>query len=116
MKGIKFFGILAAASLLFSVSAFAQENNNRDENGNVVKGPYVTNPSVWDNAFIGVAGGINLLYDGGFNHGIGVATDLTLGKWFTPAIGLRAGWQGLNLSNRTPAHPFVISTAMSCGT
>lgn len=107
MKGIKFFGILAAASLLFSVSAFAQENNNRDENGNVVKGPYVTNPSVWDNAFIGVAGGINLLYDGGFNHGIGVATDLTLGKWFTPTIGLRAGWQGLNLSNRTPAHPFV---------
>ena len=43
MKGIKFFGVLAAASLLFSVSAFAQEDANRDENGKVVRGAYETN-------------------------------------------------------------------------
>ena len=44
MKGIKMIlGALAAASLLFSVNAFAQENANRDENGKIVRGAYETN-------------------------------------------------------------------------
>ena len=99
MKGIKMLmGALAAASLLFSVSAYAQENNNRDENGNVVRGAYETNKA-FDNFYISVAGGINATIAHELNPSswgnIGLATELNVGKWFTPAIGVRAGWQGL---------------------
>lgn len=103
MKGIKFFGILAAASLLFSVSAFAQENNNRDENGNVVKGPYVTNNSFWDNTFvnlgIGLNGGMNLENGGSVpfvQRDGGLAVDLGFGKWFTPTVGARLNYLGIS--------------------
>ena len=59
MKGIKtILGALAAASLLFSVNASAQENNNRDENGKVVRGAYETNKA-FDNTFISIAAGVN---------------------------------------------------------
>ena len=99
MKGIKIIlGALAAASLLFSVSANAQENGNRDQNGNVVRGAYETNKA-FDNIFIGVAGGVNSVMEqpgkpatwGNF----GLAAELNFGKWWTPAIGMRLGWQGL---------------------
>ena len=97
MKGIKMLiGALATASLLFSVNAFAQENANRDENGNVVRGAYETNKA-FDNIFIGVGAGVNSTFSFAKNpsiRGIGLATDITLGKWFTPAIGIRGGWHG----------------------
>ena len=38
MKGVKFLGILAFASIL-SFNAFAQEDNNRDADGSVARGP-----------------------------------------------------------------------------
>ena len=103
MKGIKFFGILAAASLLFSVSAFAQENNNKDENGNVVKGPYVTNNGFFNNTFltlgVGFNAGLNLENGGAIpfvqgNGGLGV--DLGFGKWFTPTVGARLNYHGIS--------------------
>ena len=99
MKGINIImGALAAASLLFSVSAYAQENNNRDENGDVVRGAYETNKA-FDNFYISVAGGINatLAIEGTPSTwgNIGLATEVNVGKWFTPSIGVRAGWQGL---------------------
>lgn len=46
----KVFSIVAIALMAMSV-AFAQENNNRDENGNIVRGPYLTN-EFGDNWFI----------------------------------------------------------------
>ncbi len=99
MKGIKvILGALAAASLLFSVNANAQENNNRDENGKVVRGSYETNKA-FDNTFIAIGAGVNTTVpsikatkDWG---GIGLAIDINAGKWFTPAIGARIGWKGL---------------------
>ncbi len=98
MKGIKFFGALAIASLLFSANAFAQENNNRDENGKVVRGAYETNKA-FDNTFIGIGAGVNSVVpsvrapkDWGK---IGLAADLNFGKWWTPAIGMRLGYHGL---------------------
>ena len=99
MKGIKILlGVLASASLLFSVSANAQENGNRDENGNVVRGAYETNKA-FDNIFIGVAGGVNsILAQPGKPASwgnIGVAADVNFGKWWTPAVGMRLGWHGL---------------------
>lgn len=98
MKKIKF--ILAAfAVAMLSLNAVAQENGNRDANGYVVKGPYLTNGG-GSNWFVGVGGG--------FNTSVGVAikpfTDFNVadkwtaeafvGKWFTPTIGVRAGYKG----------------------
>ena len=98
MKGIKIFGALAIASLLFSANAFAQENNNRDENGKIVRGAYETNKA-FDNTFIGIGAGINSVVPSitaPKNWGkIGLAADLNFGKWWTPAIGMRLGYHGL---------------------
>ena len=101
MKGIKtILGALAVASLfVFSSSAFAQENGNRDENGKVVRGAYETN-KFWDNWFIGVGAGINefMAKDAKVKWIGGIAIDANFGKWITPDLGLRLGWKGLNNS------------------
>ena len=95
MKAIKFIGILAAASFLFSFNAYAQEDANRGENGEVVRGPYVTN-GVFDNMFINLGAGVNSVAEKGFGLGkFGLGTEVDLGKWFSPTIGVRAGWHGL---------------------
>ena len=101
MKGIKILGVLAAASLLFSVSGYAQENANRDANGNVVRGPYETN-AFGDNWFVGAGIGAN----DGINTGNGgtlpiftlpgLGLDVFVGKWFTPEYGLRVGYHGIS--------------------
>ena len=100
MKSIKFIlGTLAVAGLLgFSQSVNAQENGNRDENGKIVRGPYETN-GFWDNWFIGVGAGVNTVYDTNVDFGFGgLATDINVGKWFTPSVGARIGWKGLTNS------------------
>ena len=101
MKTIKFIGILAAASFLFSFNAFAQEDGNRDADGKVVRGPYVTN-SAFDNTFIGLGAGLNSVVEKGFGLGkIGIGTEVNIGKWFTPAIGARLGWHGINVTSKS---------------
>ena len=110
MKVLKFIGVLACASLLFSFSAYAQEDNNRDENGAVVRGPYVTN-GVFDNMFLSLGAGVNSVIEKGYGLGnFALATDVNLGKWFTPTIGARAGWHGIQSTskggdfNKAPFH------------
>ena len=90
-------GTLAVAGLFgFSQAASAQENGNRDENGKIVRGPYETN-GFWDNWFIGVGAGVNSIYDTVLDFGVGgLATDVNIGKWFTPTVGARVGWKGLS--------------------
>ena len=101
MKTIKFIGILAAASFLFSFNAYAQEDANRDADGKVVRGAYVTN-GAFDNVFIGLGAGVNSVAEKGYGLGkIGIATDVNLGKWFTPAIGARIGWHGFNNTSKS---------------
>ncbi|MCH5329149.1 MAG: OmpA family protein [Coprobacter sp.] len=100
MKSIRFIlGTLAIAGFFsFSQSVKAQENGNRDENGKVVRGPYETNRFI-DNWFLGVGAGINTVADRNVDFRIGgLATDVNLGKWFTPTVGARIGWQGLRNS------------------
>lgn len=86
---------LAAVSLTASPSVNAQENGNRDEFGDIVRGPYETN-RFGDNWFIGVGGGINIFWNDGYKTAIGPSIDANIGKWITPSIGLRAGYQGLS--------------------
>ncbi len=92
MKGIK--AILGVILLTVSVSAFAQENANRDADGNIVRGAYETN-GLWDNWFLDLGAGINTVYDSGFKGHMGLATAINVGKWITPVSGIRMGWQGL---------------------
>ena len=97
MKTVKFFlgaVALAAVSMIAAPAVNAQEDGNRDENGKVVRGPYLTNRFV-DNWFVGVAGGVNLLVDGGFDVAPALAVDVNLGKWITPSVGVRIGYSGV---------------------
>ena len=101
MKGIKILiGALAAAGLLISVSAAAQENANRDADGNVVRGPYETN-AFKDNWFLTAGLGLNSSWNwnnGGnipFVRTPGIALDLGIGKWLTPDWGARVRYSGL---------------------
>ena len=96
MKGIKMIlGALALASLLFSVNASAQ---NRDSDGNVIRGPYETNKA-FDNTSLGVAAGVNMTILHPTSPktwgNLGLAIDLSFNKWWTPFIGARLGWHGL---------------------
>ena len=101
MKVIKFIGILAAACFLFSFNAYAQEDANRGADGQVVRGPYVTN-GAFDNMFIGLGAGVNSVLERNYGLGkIGIGTDVTLGKWFSPTVGLRAGWHGINVTSKS---------------
>ena len=90
-----FLGALAlvAVTMATSPAAGAQENGNRDEYGKVVRGPYETN-RFGDNWFIGAGGGINVFYNDGYDIAIAPSVDAVLGKWFTPSVGMRVGYQG----------------------
>ena len=98
MKRLRLFigaAALAAVDLTASPAVNAQENGNRDENGKIVRGPYQTN-SCGDNWFIGAGGGINVFLMDGYKTNIGPSIDAGFGKWFTPAVGMRVGYSGLN--------------------
>lgn len=82
-------GVLTAAPAIN-----AQENGNRDEKGKIVRGSYETN-RFGDNWFVGVGAGVNSWLGKGVDGKAGVATDIYVGKWFTPSIGARVGWAGL---------------------
>ena len=86
---------LIAVTLTASPAVIAQENGNRDLDGKIVRGPYETN-SFGDNWFIGAGGGINVFLNKDYDVKIGPSVDAGFGKWFTPAIGMRIGYQGIN--------------------
>ena len=98
MKRLNFlFGAAAlfAVALTASPALNAQENGNRDMNGNIVRGPYETN-RFGDNWFISAGGGINIFLLEDYNVRIGPSIDAGFGKWFTPSVGMRVGYQGFN--------------------
>lgn len=98
MKRLRFIlgaAALAAVALTASPVINAQENGNRDEDGKIVRGPYETN-RFGDNWFIGVGGGINMYLEDGYKANIGPSLDANIGKWFTPSVGMRVGYSGLN--------------------
>ena len=98
---------LIALFALVCGGASAQENGNRDAQNRVVRGPYETN-RLSDNIFVGIAGGINLYFgehdsQGKFGKRLAPALDIHVGKWFTPSIGARVGYTGLQAKGRTTA-------------
>ena len=95
-----FYGAAALAAVLMAapISVKAQDNGNRDEYGNIVRGPYETN-RFGDNWFIGAGGGINILLSEDYDIKIAPSVDAYFGKWFTPSVGMRAGYQGINFNS-----------------
>ena len=113
MKRLRFIlgaAALAAVALTASPVVNAQENGNRDEYGKVVRGPYETN-RFGDNWFIGAGGGINVFLNDGYKANIGPSIDAGLGKWFTPAVGMRIGYSGLN-TNYWADNPSVLGRTL----
>lgn len=92
---------LFAVTLTASPVLNAQENGNRDMDGKIVRGPYETN-RFGDNWFIGAGGGVNLFWNKGYDMKIGTSIDANFGKWFTPAVGMRIGYQGINAQAWSP--------------
>ncbi|MCQ2115875.1 MAG: OmpA family protein [Bacteroidales bacterium] len=98
MKTIK---LITAVVLTLSVSAlsFAQkrekDHSNRDENGKIVRGPYLAN-SFGSNWFIDFGSGMNIYTNlannakGGFRE----ALFFDFGKWVNPEFGARLGYHG----------------------
>ena len=84
---------LIAVTMTVSPGLNAQENGNRDLEGKIVRGPYETN-RFGDNWFIGAGGGINIFLNEGYDIKISPSVDANFGKWFTPAVGMRVGYQG----------------------
>ncbi len=95
MKRLNLFGAIALAAVVLTASPAvnAQENGNRDEYGKVVRGPYETN-RFGDNWFIGVGGGINSFWTDGYKMKVAPSIDASVGKWFTPSVGMRIGYSG----------------------
>lgn len=98
-------GLLTASLALATLCAAAQENGNRDARNKVVRGPYETN-RFFDNIFIGVGGGVNIYHGendsyGSFGKRLAPALDINVGKWFTPSVGARVGYSGINAKGWT---------------
>ena len=114
MKNIKF--ILVALVAIFvtlgTTNVYAQEDGNRDANGYVVKGPYLTNGG-GANWFVGVGGGFNTAIGkeikpfAGFTPKNNWAAEAFIGKWFTPTIGARVGYKGVMNNFAYDADTFV---------
>lgn len=107
MRKILFAGFIALAISSLSFNVFAQENGNRDSLNRIVRGPYETN-RFGDNWFVGVGGGLNFYVAGdGHKTRIAPALDVTVGKWFTPSVGARIGYNGLRANGWMPKETAV---------
>ncbi|NCC45577.1 MAG: OmpA family protein [Bacteroidia bacterium] len=103
---------LAFTIMLFSVAAIAQEQTETGKNG-----PFLTN-KFFDNWFISVGGGAQVLYGehdnvASFGDRLAPALDISLGKWITPSVGLRAQFAGLSAKGlvSNPAAKFIDGTS-----
>ena len=102
MKNIKFIFVALVAMFvtLGTTNVYAQEDGNRDANGYVVKGPYLTKGG-GANWFVGVGGGFNTAIGkeikpfAEFTPKNNWAAEAFIGKWFTPTIGARVGYKGV---------------------
>lgn len=69
------------------------------------RGPYHTNKA-GDNLFIGVSGGVSTLSTSTNETMFTPDFEITFGKWFTPSVGARIGYQGASLKEKYADHDF----------
>ena len=117
MKNVKFIFVALVAMFitLGTTNVYAQEDGNRDANGYVVKGPYLTNGG-GANWFVGVGGGFNTAIGteikpfAEFTPRNNWAAEAFIGKWFTPTIGARVGYKGVMNNFAYDTDTFVSNT------
>ena len=117
MKNIKFIFVALVAMFITvgTTNVYAQEDGNRDANGYVVKGPYLTNGG-GANWFVGVGGGFNTAIGteikpfAEFTPRNNWAAEAFIGKWFTPTIGARVGYKGVVNNFAYDTDTFVSNT------
>ncbi len=93
---------LMVALALFSVGASAQEDGGKKDKYKVETNKF------WNNWFLDASGGVQVYFGDAdakqsFGKRLAPAVDISLGKWFTPGIGLRAGYMGLKAKGATTA-------------
>jgi len=100
---------LAALMVAFSLNAFAQGGE---------RGPFLTN-RFRDNWFISAGGGVNMYFGEAdrsvkFGKRMAPALDIAIGKWFTPSIGARIEYSGLQAKGGSPYSnaPFAVGKIM----
>lgn len=104
---------LIATMVMLVVSAMpALAQNDGLMEAQTKRGPYLTN-RLFDNIFIGVAGGINV-YQGesdSYGNHVAPALDVFVGKWITPCVGLRLQYSGLKANGWDNARsPYAVSS------
>ncbi|MFA5641615.1 MAG: OmpA family protein [Bacteroidales bacterium] len=104
--------LLTFTIMLFTVAAIAQQQPQANKYG-----PYVTN-KFFDNWFISVGGGVQVLYGehdtkADFADRLAPALDISLGKWITPSIGVRAQYAGLKAKGVTTSSSAKFVTGAS---
>ena len=79
------------------------EDNNRDAQGHVVRGAYLTN-QWFDNWAFGIAGGVQTTYAPVKGAGLRFtpAFDIYAMKWVTPTVAARFGFQGFKMEEQYP--------------
>lgn len=97
--------LLLLAFIASSACVLAQQPENRDKDGKILRGPYETD-RFFDNWFIGVAGGININEGASDNSAslsnrLAPALDISIGKWVTPYAGVRFQFAGLKAKGLT---------------
>lgn len=118
MKAFKALALLLLALPLTQVRAqgddFTYINTNIDENGKHIRGSYLTNPW-YSNWSLTLNGGVQTLVSGTGEHNLGFdlgtakitpSFEFSLAKWFTPVVGMRLGFQGVNVKEDFPAYTY----------
>lgn len=93
--------LLTIALVVVAMAGVAQ-NNVQEQN--TKRGPYLTN-KFFDNWFLSVGAGAQTYYKtlsgenlGTFRKRLTPEFDVSLGKWVTPSVGVRAQWQGVSVN------------------
>lgn len=93
-----FLSILAIVTM--GSIAMAQKNDSRDQ--------YLTGARFIDHTFVGASAGINTLLsrDNGLikDNKLTLDLDVYAGKWFTPSVGARVGFQKMNINEQFVAN------------
>ncbi|MEG1611060.1 MAG: OmpA family protein [Alistipes sp.] len=112
---------LLSLLLVFAVtgSAMAQQAENRDAEGKILRGPYETN-RFFDNFFVSAAGGVNVYHGendsyGSFGKRLAPALDIAFGKWITPSVAVRIQYSGLKAKGWTMYESIYAKEAVGDG-
>ena len=99
--------VLAAAGTAQAQETQAVQNGDFTETVEYSKDKYkVETNRFWSNWFVSVAGGAQVYFGdhdnrASFGDRLAPALDVNIGKWFTPGIGVRFGYNGLSLKGAT---------------